>query len=140
QVVCTFRVHGKAPELWHPDTGAIEPAPVWRERAGATSVPLRLDPAGSVFVVFRRPAGPDHLLVASFAPASGSGARATAPPRVEVQKAFYEPADGRPGADVTAKVAAMVASGQYDIPATNGVFGDPTPLIVKQLRVEYTLN
>jgi hypothetical protein len=26
---CTFRVSGKIPELWHPDTGAIETAPVW---------------------------------------------------------------------------------------------------------------
>ena len=26
---CTFRVSGKVPELWHPDTGVIEPAPVW---------------------------------------------------------------------------------------------------------------
>ena len=29
---CTFRTSGKLPELWHPDTGVIEPAPIWSAR------------------------------------------------------------------------------------------------------------
>jgi len=50
-----FRVAGKEAELWHPDSGLIEPAAyeITRRR---TTVPLHLDPYGSVFVVFRRPA------------------------------------------------------------------------------------
>src|SRR5207244_2467668 len=56
QALCTFRTAGKQPELWHPDTGRLEPAPLYREQGGRTLVPLRLDPAGSVFVVFRRKA------------------------------------------------------------------------------------
>jgi hypothetical protein len=51
---CIFRVAGKAPELWDPDTGQIEPAP-FTVQDGRTSVPLHFDPAGSVFVVFRKP-------------------------------------------------------------------------------------
>jgi hypothetical protein len=51
----SFRVEGKAAELWHPDTGEIEPAE-YRIANGRTTVPLRLDPWGSVFVVFRHPA------------------------------------------------------------------------------------
>jgi len=139
RVVCTFRVSGRVPELWHPDTGVIETAPVYEERNGRTSVPLSFDPAGSVFVVFRRPSrGHVHLTSLSLTGVSEAGRRA---PRIEVRRAFYEPADGRPGgADVTAKVAEMVAAGQYSIPATNSVFGDPTPDIVKRLRVEYLLN
>jgi (4-O-methyl)-D-glucuronate---lignin esterase len=50
-----FRVEGKEAELWHPDTGAIEPAE-YAIAGGRTTVPLHLDPSGSVFVVFRRPA------------------------------------------------------------------------------------
>ena len=50
-----FRVDGKAAELWHPDTGAIEPAAYTIEN-GRTTVPLHLDPYGSVFVVFRQAA------------------------------------------------------------------------------------
>ena len=52
--VC-FRVEGKAAELWHPDTGEIEAAE-YRIENGRTTVPLRLDPWGSVLVVFRNPA------------------------------------------------------------------------------------
>ena len=55
ELQCVFRVSGKQPELWHPDTGKLELAAVFREDAGRTTVPLRLDPAGSVFVVFRQP-------------------------------------------------------------------------------------
>ena len=51
--LCTFRVKGKRPELWWPDTGRIEPIAVYDERADSTMVPLALDPCGSVFVVFR---------------------------------------------------------------------------------------
>jgi hypothetical protein len=48
----SFRVNGKAPELWHADTGAIEPAS-YRIDGGRTIVPLRLEPNDAVFVVFR---------------------------------------------------------------------------------------
>ena len=59
---CTFRVSGKVPELWHPDTGVIETAPVYEEKEGRTTIRLQFDPVGSVFVVFRqRSAGVEHL-------------------------------------------------------------------------------
>jgi hypothetical protein len=54
-VDATFRVAGKAPELWHASTGKIEPAS-YRVANGRTTVPLRLDPYDAVFVVFRKPA------------------------------------------------------------------------------------
>jgi hypothetical protein len=51
----TFRVAGKAAELWHPDTGAVEPA-AYRTAEGRTTVPLHLDANDAVFVVFRKSA------------------------------------------------------------------------------------
>jgi hypothetical protein len=54
-VDATFRVTGKAPELWHANTGKIEPAS-YRIANGHTTVPLRLDPYDAVFVVFRKAA------------------------------------------------------------------------------------
>jgi len=54
-VACTFRVAGKLPELWDPETGAIREAPAFRAEDGRTTVPLHFDPAQSWFVVFRRP-------------------------------------------------------------------------------------
>jgi hypothetical protein len=66
---CTFRVSGKVPELWHPDTGVIEPAPVWSAQNGRTTVRLDFDPAGSVFVIFRHAAsGADHAVTAKTNP------------------------------------------------------------------------
>jgi len=51
--LCSFRVAGKRPELWDPQTGRMEPALAFEEAGGCTQLPLRLEPAGSVFVVFR---------------------------------------------------------------------------------------
>jgi hypothetical protein len=50
-----FRVTGKAPELWHPETGKSEPA-CYQIADGRTTVPLHLEGWGTVFVVFRKPA------------------------------------------------------------------------------------
>ncbi|HZP03926.1 MAG TPA: glycosyl hydrolase [Terracidiphilus sp.] len=51
----TFRIEGKAPELWDAATGASHPAS-YQIAGGRTTVPLHLDPDGTVFVVFRKPA------------------------------------------------------------------------------------
>jgi hypothetical protein len=51
----TFRVQGKAAELWNPETGTISPAG-YRIANGRTTVPLRLAPNEAVFVLFRKPA------------------------------------------------------------------------------------
>jgi hypothetical protein len=54
-VDAAFRVSGKAPELWHAETDLAEPVS-YRISGGVTTVPLHLEPWGSVFVVFRKPA------------------------------------------------------------------------------------
>ena len=51
----TFRTSGKRPQLWHADTGRIEPVS-YRIENGRTTVPLNLGANESVFVVFREPA------------------------------------------------------------------------------------
>jgi hypothetical protein len=52
-VDASFRLTGFAPELWHAETGKSETVS-YKMAAGRTTVPLRLDPWGAVFVVFRR--------------------------------------------------------------------------------------
>ena len=54
-VDASFRVTGKAPELWYAETGKSEPAS-YNIANGRTTVPLHLEPWGTVFVVFRQPA------------------------------------------------------------------------------------
>ena len=53
EATASFRVHGRAPELWMPDTGATVPALVYKEtKDGRTAIPLSFPAAGSVFLVF----------------------------------------------------------------------------------------
>ncbi len=60
-VVCTFRVKDKQPELWNPETGEITPLNIYDKSDAGVRVPLQLSPAQSVFVVFRSPAPARHL-------------------------------------------------------------------------------
>ena len=48
-----FRVTGKSPELWHAETGKSEPVS-YSIADGRTTVPVHLEPWGTVFVVFRK--------------------------------------------------------------------------------------
>jgi hypothetical protein len=52
-VDASFRVTGKAPELWFAETGKSEPVS-FKIANGRTNVPLKLEPWGTVFVVFRK--------------------------------------------------------------------------------------
>ena len=52
----SFRISGKQPEFWYPDSGCIEKCPVYEEKDGRTIIPMIFDPAGAYFVVFREKA------------------------------------------------------------------------------------
>ncbi len=54
-VLATFRTSGKAAEIWHPETGKIEPTSYSIE-GETTQVPLKLMTDDAVFVVFRNKA------------------------------------------------------------------------------------
>jgi hypothetical protein len=49
---CTFRVSGKIPELWNPETGETRELPEYDISEETVSVPLRFEPMQSWFVVF----------------------------------------------------------------------------------------
>lgn len=55
-VTCSFRVAGKAPELWNPEDGSVITPAVYDRQGGRTRVSFALDPAGSTFVMLRKPA------------------------------------------------------------------------------------
>jgi hypothetical protein len=48
-----FRVTGKQPELWEPLNGTIRNLRAFSQKNGGTEIPMQLDSAGSLFIVFR---------------------------------------------------------------------------------------
>ena len=58
----TFRVTGKTPELWYPETGKMVEQKIFISNDNSTSMPLFLDSYGSVMVVFRKPVDESHIV------------------------------------------------------------------------------
>lgn len=82
EIDATFRAGARAPELWDPATGAVSRpgvfGPVGRDRV---RVPLRLDPWGSVFVVFREALPARHAVALEGGGRESAGpAKAPVPP------------------------------------------------------------
>lgn len=136
-----FRVAGKQPSFWHADTGTIEPAAEWSVLPGpwgeSTAIAISFEARESVFVVFSpQTSGSGSVSAFRF----GTSGEEPKPPVVRITKAVYEAVDGAGAAEVTAKLSAIVLSGETNISASNSLFGDPAFNHVKRLRVEYTLN
>ncbi len=142
---CTFRVKGKRPEFWHPDTGRVEPVAVYQEIEGGTRIPIWFDAGGSVFVVFRPVSSggkePDPVVAISRdgKPVMGSSRPAA---KIVVQNAVYGVLkDAARTRNVTARIKRMVRQGEYSFRvARMAEDGDPAFGIVKTLTVEYTVN
>lgn len=140
---CSFRVTGKVPELWWPDTGRLERAVVWESKAGLTHVSLPFEPAGSVFVVFRKPAGgEDPVVLVQRDGQSVLAAQPEPPVKVLVRHARYgvldDPARTR---DVTDRVQRKVDGGEYSFPVLMMSEGDdPAVQVVKTLEVDYEIG
>ncbi|MEY3898141.1 MAG: hypothetical protein RLZZ214_3662 [Verrucomicrobiota bacterium] len=135
--LCSFRVTGKQPELWSPDTGRIENAPVFEQKDGVTRVPLRFDPSGSVFVVFRKNAEMTDSVVSVSRDGELLISTTEKVTPVIIQKATYGVPDRT--RDVRAQVQALMDSGKRSFAVsemTKG--GDPAIGVVKTLVVEYS--
>jgi len=134
---CTFRVSGRQPELWHPDTGVIEKVSVFSEKDGSTTVPLKLDPHGSVFVVFRQPAPADPIVAVKQTRPAAAQAR----PELKIIKAEYGAFDtvGTRCMDVTEEIKKLHA-GKLTISAINLGGREPAARQEKELYVEYTVE
>ncbi len=138
---CSFRVAGRVPELWWPDSGRIERAAVWDEKGGATRVVVPFEPSGSVFVVFRERARQSDAVVAVKRDGKEILSTTPEPPlAMTVRKARYgvldDPARTR---DVTAKAQRLVDSGETSFRVSRMAEGDdPAYGIVKTLELEFT--
>lgn len=137
-----FRVTGRMAELWHPDTGKVEPAPLQHHDGDHTVVSLLFQPQESVFVVFRAPAPTNPAVAATH---DGQSllqpvvSRATA---LEIRQATYGllEATGADGmVDVTELLRRQIRDNRLEIVASNALAGDPANQVVKRMVVEYEL-
>jgi hypothetical protein len=138
---CQFRIAGKVPEIWNPDTGDIKQAVCFSEMNGGTQLTLNLEPSGSVFVVFRKSSklsdpivrikhnGKNILLIHSLHTP------------IDIVNALWGPVgDAAHTKDVTNQVRRILQSGRTSFQVAElASEGDPAFNIVKTLRVEYKM-
>lgn len=135
---CVFRVFGKRPEIWHPETARIEQVAVYRQDRQGTQLPLRLKPSESVFVVFRTFSLRDDPIVQVKRNGRGVNFIRAPLPRVRIRSALWGPeGDATRTKDVTAQVQRMVDDGRLVFTVAElASEGDPAHGVVKTLRVE----
>ena len=135
-LTCSFRTIGREPEFWDAETGVVSPASVWRVEGTRTVVDIPLRPAGSLFVLFRKPAAAPHYASAKVAVSP----RPSAPRHtLVVEKAVY--GAGGKTKDIAARLQAKVRGGRLCVCVDNALAGgDPAPMTPKELNVTYVLD
>lgn len=139
RAICAFRVVGKRPEIWHPETGRIEPVAVYRQAGQITQIPLFLDSAEAIFVVFRASSRADDPVVQVKHNGREVFFTPTRQPMLRIRKALWGPeGDTARTKDVTEQLQRMVDSGKLAFTVAElASEGDPAFGVVKTLRVEY---
>ena len=141
RTIASFRVAGKPPEFWWPETGVIERAPVFEERDGLTHVALALEQSGSVFVVFRK--GDETAEPVLCVTRNGQQVLPVpvTPGKITVTKATYAPPnDPARSRDVREVVQQLVDAGESEIVVSRMIeTGDPAPGVVKTLALDYAI-
>ncbi len=138
QLQMAFRTTGRIPELWHPDSGKTERVTQYTSTNTTTTVPVRLDGTGSVFVVFR---------TKTTAPApvrevkqSVKTVRSKLPLTI-ISAKYGVLGDESRTMDVTSLVAKLVKDNSLEMQASNAAFGrDPAGMVVKTFYLEYKLG
>ena len=144
QELCRFRVTGKQPELWNAQTGEIEDAAVWQENGdGTTSVPIRLDEEGSVFVIFKKPVATleqiasEHIVNTKVELEQSPAIPLPNLKIIDAQYGTFLPAGL---ADVTQTLADAVKNNRLEVIANRKLLDcDPAPGYVKELRLKYQI-
>ena len=138
---CEFRVKNLRPELWNPETGAIQPLGAYEKTGGGIAIPLHFQPSQSMFVIFQKRAA-DFDPVVNFQRDGKTVFVSSKPPVVEIQKATYGvPGNLRRTRDVLGKLQAMVKDGVTEFQVAEMARGDdPAYGIVKTLAVKLFLD
>ncbi len=140
--VCTFRVFGKRPERWNPETGERTPVAIYAASAQGTSVYLAFGPSESAFIVFRESVGADDSVIALARDGEVLAGTRARVPRIRVTEARYG-VSGDPGRsrDVRDLLQQRINAGNYTLPVAELVrSGDPAENVVKTLRARLVVD
>lgn len=139
--LCLFRVDGKKPEFWNPETGEVKDALIWKkgQRYG-TEIPITLNGNGAVFVVFRSAgATPGDQITSLKTELVHQPLKPLAD--LKILKAEYGTFLPEGMVDVTEVLADRMAKGNIRFSADNALAGgDPAAGSLKELRAEYELD
>ena len=139
EITACFRISGKQPELWNSEKGTIKDVVVFKENEdGTTTVPLHLGMEESVFIVFKKPVNPNHLLevseeleVSQVVPLSN----------LEIIKAEYGTFLQEGLVDITDKVANAIKGNKLDFKMSRAFCDcDPAMGYKKEFRMEYQIG
>ena len=139
EATCAFRVSGKRPEFWRPETGKVEPVAAYDQAGGVIRIPISFEPSGSVFVVFRKSAETIDPIVSM----TRDGAVILPAPELKkktvIVKAVYGVLDdAKRTRDVRAKVQAIVDARETSFQVSRLAQGDdPSYNIEKSLVMTY---
>ncbi|MES2808193.1 MAG: glycosyl hydrolase [Bacteroidota bacterium] len=137
---CSFRTAGGKPEVWNAETGRTEDVAVWKKGVNGTiEIPLTFNTDGSVFVIFRggKLVAANHLANATILL---DRPQQKPLPELKIIKAEYGTflPDGL--LDVTDIVKTRIGRDGLRVSSNNGLFSDPAPGVVKELRIAYQLG
>jgi hypothetical protein len=137
---CRFRVAGKRPEYWNPETGEIRDVAVWQAHDdGTVHIPIRFDPEEAVFVVFRKPASATGHLVKTTVDRLERTIKPL--PGLQIIQAGYGAFLPEGLVDVTEVIARSVQGSKLSVRSGNHLRHlDPAQGSIKELRIEYEAN
>ena len=135
-----FRVSGKYPEIWNPETGKITKLAQWNNNHdGTTNVPFSLEPEEAVFIVFRQPT--KSLVSISKSTALIKRPKSQPFSDLKIIKAEYGTFLPQGIEDITAIVASKIQDGKLNIIANRALCDcDPAMGYNKELRLEYSIG
>ncbi len=139
EITARFRVTGKHPELWNSEKGTIQDAVVFKENEnGTTTVPLQLESEESVFIVFKKPSNPTHLVTAKM---ELEEPKAEPLSNLKIVKAEYGTFLQEGLIDITAKVNNAIKNGTLDFKMSRAFCDcDPAMGYKKEFRMEYQIG
>ncbi len=139
--VCAFRVAGKQPQFWRPESGRIEPVAAFEREGQTTRIPLRLEAAESVFVVFRPGQSPLDPVVALACDGRALPEQPAAAKIVVLKAGYGPPGDAARTRDVKAKLEKLLDAGGASFQVVQMAEGDdPAKGVVKTLVADVLVN